>query len=73
MNATRTKNYLFFSADSIAFTMCSNVLGIMPLYLSDYGSPIIVNVFPLPVYPYANIVPLNPSITLSTNPNAAVS
>jgi hypothetical protein len=50
-------------------------LGIIPLYGSFelYLNPSIVNVLPVPVYPYANIVALYPSRTDITACFAVVS
>jgi len=46
--------------------MCSKVLGIIPLSSGGFALPSIVWVLPVPVYPYAKIVPLYPSKTDST-------
>lgn len=46
--------------------MWANEFGIIPLSSGDVWDPSIVNVLPVPVWPYANIVPLKPLNTLST-------
>ena len=38
-------------------------LGIIPRWATTFGTPCIVNDFPLPVCPYANTVALYPSVT----------
>ena len=54
----------------IVLKIYSNALGIIPFKFLSFESPSIVNVFPVPVYPYANIVPLYPYNTDSTIPKA---
>ena len=56
-----------FSFEFTSSNIFSNTLGANPLFYVD-PSPIIVNVLPVPVGPYANIHTLNPSMTLVINP-----
>ena len=46
--------------------ICAKVLGMIPLSCGDVFAPDMVYVLPVPVCPYANIVPLYPWRTLST-------
>lgn len=53
--------------------MYVKVLGIRPLSSKLYVPPVIVNVFPEPVWPYAKMVPLYPYIAESTTSFATLS
>jgi len=66
-------NSVFYVLEVIALKTCLTILGIIPDSTDIYWPtwPYIVWVFPEDVWPYANIVPLNPSITLSTIEAAA--
>lgn len=54
---TRTKNLVFLSAFAIAPNMCAKEFGMIPRSSGTVRMPSIVYVFPVPVCPYANIVP----------------
>lgn len=65
--AALTKNYID-GVEPICEKTCLKALGIIPIKagLSSLNFPSIVYVLPVPVWPYAKIVPLKPSRTLST-------
>lgn len=75
-NSTRETfilNSIFSVVDLIALNTCPTILGMIPDSAVIYSptSPSIVCVLPEAVCPYANIVPLKPSMTLSTIDAAA--